>query len=100
MNIREYAVQRLTALVHADDLKNALEDEGGANDGCTIGDILAEMPANFPCGADCQATIDSAALFLTLSTVKAHGTGQYLDRTFIPSVLHMAFDACACFIRG
>lgn len=100
MNTRNYFEARFfpNPLEDSNDIKardRILNEDGGAEDGCTVGDILAEMPLDSPCGLDCKIAIDSCSLFLD-SVARAHGVDHYRD----VEILEKVADICCTFIRG
>lgn len=94
MNILEYFRQRFP--------NHDLDDDAGAGDGCTNGDVLAEMTLESPCGLECQIAIDSAVL-MGASIHKAYGLEGSMHptgRMIFPQVVNAAVECCVCFIRG
>lgn len=73
-----------------------LNRDAGAGDGCSVGDVLAEMPIDSNCGNDCEKALN-AAIELTFYLIMAYRTDRL---ELIEGVLTAAIEACCCFIRG
>jgi hypothetical protein len=88
MNVREYFERHFP--------NHDLSGDGGAGDGCSEGDILAEVPLDSPCGADCKTVIDAAVL-MSDRVRAAFGDDM---RPHNRNILDAAVDVICCFIRG
>lgn len=101
MNAREYFEAKFFANALEDSLDEARRNlifnkDGGAGDGCTVGDILAEMPIESSCGDGCRNAIDAAANFIAATIEMAHGA----DHANVTRILEITADCCLTFIRG
>lgn len=103
MNVREYFEAHFFAGALEDSLVEARRNlifnkDGGAGDGCTVGDILAEMPLDSNCGDDCRAAVDATVSFIAATIAPAHGS--HYGEANITRVIEIAADCCLTFIRG
>lgn len=90
MNVREYFETKFKP--HMYDLDVVCEPVTE-----TEGEILAEMPLDSNCGADCQKAIDACAGFVDCIKM-AYGEHDYPE--YINETLHACVHTCICFIRG
>jgi len=89
MNIREYFVARFP--------EYDLNYSGGTSDGCTIGDILAEVEVSTPCGIDCKTVIDVAVLMVDRVYIAFGEIGRPYHVT---NILDATVDVICTLIRG
>lgn len=92
MNVREYFEQAFPG----HELLDRLHPNGEPDDTDTFGSILAEMPIDSTCGADCKACIDAA---IDLHGHITNGFGNDLPKLH-ENTIYAALRVCSVYIRG